>query len=168
MLNFSMCRDRNYAFAMEFDDPANPFLNYSLPCNFLIHGWHDGFQGGENRMPTDGSQWIDYRLKPDVWMELLAQEWVRRTNSNVCVIDWSYLAKGDYVYTVKHQIPRVVNDVVTQMEMFYSRGMNISEVSIAGHSLGAHIAGAIGRDLKTFHTLELKAIYGAFANIWNE
>lgn len=135
------------------------YINFSRPFKFLIHGWHDGFEGDLNTQPLN----VDRRLRHELWMEPLGQEWVRRTNSNVCIINWSYLAKGCYFSTVTIQIPRVVRDAVGKIGVFIEHGMNISEVSIAGHSLGAHIAGSIGRNLNEFYETKINAIYGVFA-----
>lgn len=144
---------------MEGSTEQDPLIKYSRPFNFIIHGWHDGFEGG----PTwiFNGPYIDRRGRPELWMEPLAQQWIKHADCNVCIVDWSSLASGGYIDVVKNRLPRVVDDIVNELEIYMERGMNISEVSIVGHSLGAHIAGSVGREFKTHHGIELKAIYGA-------
>lgn len=42
----------------------------------------------------------------------------------------------------------------------YSLGIRPANVTIAGHSLGAHVAGFVGKDLKRFSNQQLGRIYG--------
>lgn len=127
-------------------------MNFSKPINFVVHGWHDGMKGGDmfnrNLSKSNG-----------LWMEPLAKDWARYNNTNVCIVDWSFLAQGDYFHTINTQLKRVVTAFVNFMEILRGYGMDYRQVSIAGHSLGAHIAGMVGEAIKS-KGWEIYAIYG--------
>lgn len=159
-MNFFVCRENFEAVDISVgNDKIDTPFNYSLDFNFLIHGWHDGWLGGVREF-YDPSPYIDRRMRKDLWMEPLAKKWYNYTKSNVVIVDWSDLARGGYIDTVKTKMPRVVERIVQEMEKYMGRGMDITRVTIAGHSLGAHVAGAVGREIKARHGVRIKAIYG--------
>lgn len=140
---------------MRHDDPFFRYkLNFSEPINFIIHGWHDGIEG-HNMYDRNDTK------KHDSWMRPMAKDWSKYNNSNVCMVDWSFLAKGGYVYTINYQLNRVVNELIKFTEILYKYGMNYTQVSIAGHSLGAHIAGLFGRAIQS-KGWRVYAIYGVY------
>lgn len=145
---------------MSFASDSNPILDYSRPFNFIIHGWHDGLTGGAYN-EFEGKPYVSRRGRPELWMEPLGQEWVKRADCNVCIIDWSHLAKGGYIDTI-NKIPRVVADIMKEIEKYKKRGMMIPNITLVGHSLGAHIAGAVGRAIREEYGVKAKAIYGTF------
>lgn len=85
-----------------------------------------------------------------------AISWARFGDCNVCVVDWSRLANYDYsIAAVQHT--RMVSKAISQFMLFLSQhGMNVEHVSIAGHSLGAQIAGLVGATWSG----RIAAIYG--------
>lgn len=127
-------------------------LDFSKPINFLIHGWRDGLKGHD--MYDRGYEDREYK-----WMYPLAKEWAQYNNSNVCIVDWSFLAKDEYSRAVFMQTDRVVERFMNFTRKLSKHGMDCNKVSIAGHSLGAHIAGMIGRRVQLL-SKELYAIYG--------
>lgn len=98
------------------------------------------------------------------WMIPMAKDWSKYNNSNVCTVDWSFLAKGEYAYTVDHQLRRAANELFKFTEILNKHGMSYAQVSVAGHSLGAHVAGLFGSTVKDFG-YEIDAIYGMFKKI---
>lgn len=59
---------------------------------------------------------------------------------NVIVIDWSKISKHTYGYSARRV--KTVSSYVSQMiDFLEAQGMDLSQTVIAGHSLGAHIAG---------------------------
>lgn len=161
-MNFFVYSESNEA--RDISSGVVPY-DYSRPFNFLIHGWHDGFNGEAMDFGLP-KPYIDHRLRPELWMEPLAQKWVNYTGDNVVIVDWSDLARGEYFDTVRTKIPRAVTHIVNEMEKYMERGMDITKVSIAGHSLGAHVAGSVGREIKTSHDVQIKAIYGMFVYLY--
>lgn len=92
------------------------------------------------------------------WMGKMAIDWAHFADSNVCIVDWSRLAVYDYA-TASNTHTRLVSNFITEFMFFlYQNGMKIEESAIAGHSLGAWIAGFIG----TAYGGRLNAIYGNF------
>lgn len=160
-MNIYVCSENFEAVYITPEERAPDMLpfDYSRDFNFIIHGWHDGWLGGA----TDWGPmkpYIDRRLRKDLWMEPLAQKWFNYTDSNVVLVDWSELARGDYIDTVRTKLPRAVEHIVAEMELYMGRGMNILKVTIVGHSLGAHVAGSVGRAIKERYGVQIKAIYG--------
>lgn len=91
------------------------------------------------------------------WMGKTAIGWAHFGDCNVCIVDWSRMANFQYAITaLKHT--RMVADFVSNFMRFLSNhGMLIEQVSIAGHSLGAQIAGFVGAKWMG----KIAAIYGS-------
>lgn len=78
------------------------------------------------------------------------RRWIRRmirdiplyTDSNTCVVDWSKVATTQYTLAVAHlnRVGETIGDFLISLESQFP----LDRVSIVGHSLGAHIAGAAG------------------------
>lgn len=130
-------------------------VNLKLPVHFLIHGWHDG---KDNRDAFEFNATNVNRSDPGLWMEDTAKEWAKRANSNVCIIDWSFIAKANYLVATT-SMAHVSEDIFDALMKLRSLGVNISQSAIAGHSLGAHIAGQVGKRLNR-HEIQLGSIYG--------
>lgn len=82
-------------------------------------------------------------------------------NTNVCGVDWSDLANENYFQAAllnTHIAGRVVANFVNYIG--YALGISPANVTIAGHSLGAHVAGFVGKDLKLFSNQQLGHIIG--------
>lgn len=86
-----------------------------------------------------------------------AIKWAHFVDCNACTVDWSRLSRYNYsTAATKH--PRIVSAAtVNFMKFLTPYGLNVQQVSIAGFSLGAHIAGFIGA---SFPQQKLAAIYG--------
>lgn len=96
-------------------------------------------------------------------MRNTASNWAYLSNSNVCAVDWSRLANYAYSICVKQHVRKVSKALVRFMEYLIQHGMDIRSVAIAGHSLGAHIAGRVG---KYFGGI-IDSIYGERAHTKN-
>lgn len=82
-------------------------------------------------------------------------------NTNVCGVDWSDLANQNYFQAAlinTHIAGRVVANFLNFIS--YALGIPAANVTIAGHSLGAHVAGFVGKDLKRFSNQQLGYIIG--------
>lgn len=94
-------------------------------------------------------------------MRKTAIDWAHFGDCNVCIVDWSRLANYDYSIAARSHI-KMVSDVISELIDFLKQhGMNLKDVSIAGHSLGAHIAGFVG----TKYSGKIAAIYGMFKRL---
>ncbi|XP_061398438.1 lipase member H-A [Musca vetustissima] len=75
----------------------------------------------------------------------LDQAYMAQGIDNVFLVDWRDAAKLDY-YTSRKAVNAVGKYLGEMLEKFIAKhGITLSEVHIIGHSLGAHIAGNIGR-----------------------
>lgn len=74
-------------------------------------------------------------------MPQTAKNWVKNGNGNVCMVDWKGIA-GGWIYPVvtNFHIQKVVGVVTTFLQFLkICHRINIEDVSIAGHSLGAQV-----------------------------
>ncbi|XP_058975748.1 pancreatic lipase-related protein 2 isoform X2 [Musca domestica] len=75
----------------------------------------------------------------------LGQAYMAQGVDNVFLVDWRDAAKLDY-YTSRKAVGDVGKHLGQLLEMFFEKHqIMLSEVHVIGHSLGAHIAGNIGR-----------------------
>lgn len=77
----------------------------------------------------------------------MAVEYLKFFDSNVCVVDWERLAKYDYGTVARRNIYLVAEHVTDFMEKLHSIGVSYDNVTIVGHSLGAHVAGSVGHNV---------------------
>lgn len=95
-------------------------------------------------------------------MQQTVEDWAANGDCNVCAIDWSALAGDElldvinYSKVAMHYTRLASNAIIQFMSFLQQHGMNIEEVSMAGHSLGAHIAGFVGQHFDG----KINAIYG--------
>lgn len=75
---------------------------------------------------------------------------------NVCSVDWSRLTNYEYSVAALVNSNLVAPYIIEFMDFLIKNGMIVSESAIAGHSLGAQVAGIIGRH----YNGTLDAIYG--------
>lgn len=134
-------------------DVISPLSNIMKPFDpnakfaFLIHGFTDTYPGN---LLTNGRGWIQHSI----------HNWAKR-GVNVCAVDWGRLSleKLNYFVVSQKNTPRVVDYLTTILLRFELLGVRLSDTTIAGHSLGAQIAGRIGITLKRMGRT-LGAIYG--------
>lgn len=124
-------------------------IDFQLPINFVIHGFLSGVHGGYLYLAEN-------KAADDHWMQRLGTDWSRFTHSNVCLVDWSRLANYEYGIAACKHTRMVANHLINIFNYLTTQGMNMRTVSIAGHSLGAHIAGFVGQ----FYQGVLYTIYG--------
>lgn len=77
------------------------------------------------------------------------QDWAKYGNNIVCGVDWTLLA-ADFTYVV----PALVNTHIVAesvatfiLNLVHQADVKIENITIAGHSLGAHVAGFTGKNL---------------------
>lgn len=87
----------------------------------------------------------------------MSADWAKFSNANTCAVDWSRLAFIDYSVAASRNTRIVANQMISFMNYLIGKSFTIETVSVAGHSLGAHIAGYFGRGFKG----QLNAIFGS-------
>lgn len=129
---------------MYYFGQQNPSTAYHLPCNdasnivktsfdaekptiIAIHGWRNFYTSDSCVKVKDA-----FLPKFDV---------------NVFLVDWSAIAQEDYSTAVE-----ALNSVGKYIAGFVkllveNHGLKLSSVKIVGHSLGAHVAGVVGKEL---------------------
>lgn len=102
---------------------------------------------------------INYQLFAG-WMETTIVDWAN-TGINVCAVNWGTLSREFFNYFVVSEIStvRVANYLVEVLLELEKEGINITETTLAGHSLGAQISGKVGAILKKYNKT-LGKIYG--------
>lgn len=98
------------------------------------------------------------RKHPNGWMRKTAIRWARFGDCNACIVDWSHLASFDYSTASDKHIKLVAKYILKFAAFLTPNGMDIEKTSIAGHSLGAQIAGHVG----TLFKGKVGAIYGIY------
>lgn len=76
------------------------------------------------------------------WVKRMLRDLAQLTDVNACIVDWSKLSTNRYVIAVRHvnKIGEYVGDFLLSTQEHFP----LNSVSLVGHSLGAHIAGAAG------------------------
>ncbi|XP_019933424.2 pancreatic lipase-related protein 2 [Aedes albopictus] len=116
---------------------ANSNFDAANPTRFIIHGWNN-----------DGFSEVNV---------MLTNAWLTRGDFNVITVDW-----GVGAITINYPFARArvhsVGSVVSTFINFLNSntGIDLSRLSIAGHSLGAHAAGNAGM----FQLGRLNTIFG--------
>lgn len=82
--------------------------------------------------------------------------WSHMDECNVCSVDWSRMANYEYSVAALVNTKMVANYMIEFVDFLITRGMNVQHVAIAGHSLGAQVAGIVGRHYQGL----IDAIYG--------
>lgn len=79
----------------------------------------------------------------------------------MCAVDWGWLSleKLNYFVVSQKNTLRVVQFLTGVLLRFEKLGVDLGRTTLAGHSLGAQIAGKIGQILKSRGKL-LGSIYG--------
>ncbi|XP_076637268.1 phospholipase A1 VesT1.02-like [Colletes latitarsis] len=97
------------------------------PTKFVTHGW---IQSCKNDACTE-----------------VRDAFLQNGDYNVITVDWEKISKKPYLWASKRVL--MVGQYVSSMINFLAeQGMDISKVTVVGHSLGAHVAGLSSRYAK--------------------
>ncbi|XP_065371993.1 phospholipase A1 VesT1.02-like [Calliphora vicina] len=110
-------------------------FNPAHPTRFVIHGWVQSRLSGMNK---------DIR---NAWLSL--------GEYNVIVVDWARARSVDYATSVL-AVPKVGRKVASMIDyLVKNQGMSLDSLYVIGHSLGAHVAGYAGKNVKSgqIHTI---------------
>lgn len=120
------------------------------PFAFLIHGFTDFYPGKF------------LRINDTEWMKHVIMKWAMN-GINACAVNWGLISYESFNYFAVSQVStvRVANYLTRQLLRFEGMGVDLKKVRIAGHSLGAQIAGKVGAKLRK-HGRILGSIYGLY------
>ncbi|XP_045454764.1 pancreatic triacylglycerol lipase-like [Melitaea cinxia] len=92
-------------------------------------------------------------LVSDNSVVLVVRSYLQRGDHNVLALDWSNLAFGNYL-NVLLDVPLVGEETAKALLRLVDKGLNIKNLHVVGHSLGAPVAAVVARSLKqNGHTL---------------
>ncbi|KAG5683258.1 hypothetical protein PVAND_012550 [Polypedilum vanderplanki] len=113
---------------LSIDSIRNSNFDPSAPVRVLIHGWNSGLTSGVNTRPTES------------YLQL-------GTPFNVIQVDWSVGAGTVNYISARNRVPSVAAVIANFLNFLVDNNIiaSMEQVSIAGHSLGAHIAGITGK-----------------------
>ncbi|EAT46683.1 AAEL002150-PA [Aedes aegypti] len=111
-------------------------IHFAKPITLITHGWlgnHSSF-----------------------WMVQTASDILKYTNNSVCIVAWDHLASYVYPQVAQQHAP-LVSDYMTRFVKFLNQqGMPPESMTLVGHSIGAHVCGQVGYNLKG----KIREIYG--------
>ncbi|XP_011187982.1 phospholipase A1 VesT1.02-like [Zeugodacus cucurbitae] len=111
-----------------FKSITNSEFDAANPTRFVIHGWTQSYTAGMNK---------DIRAA-----------WLGRGKYNVIIVDWERARSVDYASSVL-AVPKVGEKVASMINYLVDiHGMSLDETEVIGHSLGAHVAGYAGKNIK--------------------
>ncbi|XP_045101020.1 pancreatic lipase-related protein 2-like [Portunus trituberculatus] len=85
------------------------------------------------------------------WAVTAKTELLKLGSYNVICVEWGRLAVSPWYPSAVNNVPKVGNLTAHLLDWLHeAAGMQAAEVQVVGHSLGAHVAGAIGQNLKNF------------------
>ncbi|XP_003700219.1 phospholipase A1-like [Megachile rotundata] len=99
---------------------AKSHFNPKKPTKFVTHGW---ISSQKSKACT-----------------LVRDAFLQNGDYNVIVVDWSSISRRPYLWTSR-QVVSIAQFVGKMIDFLESHGMKPSDVTVVGHSLGAHIAG---------------------------
>ncbi|XP_043258204.1 phospholipase A1 VesT1.02-like [Colletes gigas] len=95
-------------------------FNPKKHTKFITHGWMQSSKNDACTKVRDG--------------------FLNNGDYNIIVVDWQKISKRPYLW-VSRRIPMISKYVSSMINFLEEQGMDISKVTVVGHSLGAHIAG---------------------------
>ena len=102
--------------------------NVAHPTRFIFHGWLNNQTATVN--------------------ELCTEAYLRRGNFNIIVVDWGLGAQTINYISARNRVNEVGPFVASFIDFMSVNGLiNFNILNLVGHSLGAHIAGIVGKRL---------------------
>ncbi|XP_052357956.1 lipase member H-like isoform X2 [Oncorhynchus keta] len=108
---------------------SQPLFNLSLPTAFVIHGYR----------PT---------RPPPFWVDHVVQLLSEQEDMNILVVDWNRGAANLNYFTAVTNTRQAANNLTGFILNMQAEGAPLSSVHLIGSSLGAHLAGFVGANLK--------------------
>ena len=108
---------------------VNSNFNPNHPVRVLIHGWQSDASSPSNTLPRDA--------------------YLATGDFNVIVVDWGAGAQTINYVSARNRVGAVGVVTAQFMQMINAQYPNVlpSDITIAGHSLGSHVAGFTGKNL---------------------
>ncbi|KAM4605967.1 lipase member H [Polymixia lowei] len=115
---------------LDHHSPASqPLFKPSLPTAFVIHGYR----------PTGA---------PPIWIDHLVRLLAEQEDVNVVVVDWNRGAANLNYLTAVANTRQAAHNLTGFITTMQKEGASLSSVHLIGVSLGAHLAGFVGANLR--------------------
>ncbi|KAF0028562.1 hypothetical protein F2P81_019649 [Scophthalmus maximus] len=108
---------------------SQPLFNLSRPTAFVIHGYR----------PTGA---------PPIWIDHVVRLLAEQDDMNVIVVDWNKGAANLNYFTAVTYTREAAHNLTGFIMTMEEEGASLSSVHLLGVSLGAHLAGFVGANLK--------------------
>ncbi|XP_028288703.1 lipase member H [Parambassis ranga] len=108
---------------------SQPLFNLSLPTAFVIHGYR----------PTGA---------PPIWINHIVHLLAVQEDMNIIVVDWNKGAANLNYFTAVSYTREAAQNLTGFIVTMEEEGASLSSVHLIGVSLGAHLAGFVGANLK--------------------
>ncbi|CAF93802.1 unnamed protein product [Tetraodon nigroviridis] len=106
-----------------------PLFNASRPTTFVIHGYR----------PTGA---------PPIWIQHIVHLLAQQDDMNIVVVDWNKGAANLNYFTAVTYTRQAAHNLTGFILTMQEEGASLSSVHLVGVSLGAHLAGYVGANLK--------------------
>lgn len=106
-----------------------PLFNASRPTTFVIHGYR----------PTGA---------PPIWINHIVHLLAQQDDMNIIVVDWNKGAANLNYFTAVTYTRQAALNLTSFILTMQEEGSSLSSVHLVGVSLGAHLAGFVGANLK--------------------
>ncbi|XP_017495031.1 PREDICTED: phospholipase A1-like [Rhagoletis zephyria] len=104
---------------------SNSNFDASNPTRFIIHGWTQSYEAQTNKIIRDA--------------------WLSRGEYNIIIVDWGRARSIEYASSVV-AVSGVGKKVASMVDYLVNEhGMSLNDTEVIGHSLGAQVAGYIGK-----------------------
>lgn len=129
---FYLYTKKNPKKAQQISDSAKSiqksYFNPDHPTKFIIHGFIQRKGSGMNKK--------------------IRNSFLGNEECNVVVVDWARARSLDYLSSV-FAVPKVGEKVAKMIDyLTLNHGMDIESLTVVGHSLGAHVAGYAGKNVR--------------------
>ncbi|XP_068155880.1 phospholipase A1-like [Drosophila tropicalis] len=114
---------------------SNSYFNPNNPTRITIHGWS-----------SSKDEFINYGVR---------DAWFTKGDMNMIAVDWGRARSVDYASSVV-AVPGVGEQVAKLINFLRdNHGLNLDTTMVIGHSLGAHVSGYAGKNVKNgqLHTI---------------
>ncbi|XP_034669537.1 inactive pancreatic lipase-related protein 1 [Drosophila subobscura] len=89
-----------------------------------------------------------YLEDPDVEsINVIAEAYLERKDTNLIVLDWGELADGNYIFDAMVNAKQLAPELAKVLLEMFDHGLDIEKFHIVGHSMGGQLAGNIGREI---------------------
>lgn len=115
-------------------------IDVSKPVYFLTHGWRSSIN--------------------DSWAQSLLNDMVSFLDVNACGVDWKNLANYEYTIVATQNVPMVGNYATEFVAKVNSIGVALDDITLVGHSFGAHVFGLVGMNINELLNDKVGVIVG--------